>query len=188
MPVSINNTTLTFNDATTQTTAAVSYTGTRVQLFTSSGTFTVPAGITAVKVSASGGGGGGGGGGANGSPGGSSSFGSSVIAGGGSGGGRGFDNGVECVQNGPTAGGSSTNIPYNYSNFSLNSTRGNGGGGGGASGCGAGGGGTGSQGVGYVTGLTPGSNITVTIGAGGSGGGGTVVGQTGQAGVIAVEW
>ena len=189
MPVSINNTTLTFNDGTTQTTAASpsSYVGPRVQAFTSNGTFTVPAGVTAVKVSATGGGGGGGGT-SNGGAGGSSSFGGLVVGGGGAGGGRGFDNGTECVTATGPAGGASTNIPYQYSNFSLAGSRGNPGNGGAGSPsfCTGGGGGTGSQGVGYVTGLTPGANITVTIGAGGTaGGGGSTVGQPGA---IAVEW
>lgn len=62
MPVSINNTTLTFNDGTTQTTAASasSYVGIKSQVFTSNGTFTIPSGITALKVTLIGGGGGGG--------------------------------------------------------------------------------------------------------------------------------
>ena len=49
-----------FGDATTQTTAST-YIGGRGQVFTSSGTFTVPAGITAAKVTVIGGGGNGGG-------------------------------------------------------------------------------------------------------------------------------
>ena len=188
MPISINNTTLTFNDATTQTTAATAYVGPSVQSFTASGTFTVPTGITKVKVSAIGGGGGGGGGGANGGNGGASSFGSSVIAGGGGGGGRGFDNGIECTNNPTAANGASTNIPYYYSNFSLVGYYGSGGTPGGSSGCGALGGAQGSNGVGYVTGLTPGASITITIGGGGAGGTGGTAGTAGSAGAIAIEW
>ena len=60
MPISINNTTLTFNDATTQTTAGGPYSGQRGQVFASSGTFTIPTGVTAIKVTVCGGGGGGG--------------------------------------------------------------------------------------------------------------------------------
>jgi hypothetical protein len=56
MAVSISGTTLTFNDATTMTTAATAYPGPRSQLFTSSGTFTVPTGITSVLVTVVGGG------------------------------------------------------------------------------------------------------------------------------------
>ena len=57
MPITIGNTTVTFNDSTTQSSARV---GPGIQVFTSGGTFTVPAGITAVKVTVFGGGGGGG--------------------------------------------------------------------------------------------------------------------------------
>jgi hypothetical protein len=58
MPITINGTTgvITFPDATQQTTA---FTGTRAQIFTSTGTFTVPDGISSVKVTVIGGGGGG---------------------------------------------------------------------------------------------------------------------------------
>jgi hypothetical protein len=63
MPISFNNTTLTFNDATTQTTAAgpSAYLGLRGIVYTSSGTFTIPAGVTSFKATCVGGGGGGGG-------------------------------------------------------------------------------------------------------------------------------
>jgi len=61
MPVSINNTTLTFNDGTTMTTAAGAGAA-GAQLFTSNGTFTVPAGASNLTVYVLGGGGGGGGG------------------------------------------------------------------------------------------------------------------------------
>lgn len=107
MPVSINNTQIVFNDGTTQTTAASasSYIGDRGQVFTSSGTFTIPTGITALKV---------------------------TVAGGGGGGGSGNDNGE---------GGS---------------TGGTGGGGGGA--------------IKFLTGLTPGATLSVTVGAGGNSG------------------
>ena len=47
------------SNGTTWTSAAPAYVGNRGQVFTSSGTFTVPAGITAVKVTVIGGGGGG---------------------------------------------------------------------------------------------------------------------------------
>jgi hypothetical protein len=83
-----------------------SYAGISSQLFTSSGTFTVPTGITKVKITVVGGGGGGGG----------------------------------CV----------------------------------SSGCGETSGSLGGQGgisIAYVTGLTPGGTISVTVGSGGSGGG-----------------
>lgn len=62
MGTSLINTGVQFPDATVQTTAAVSssYTGGIGQVFTSSGTFTVPAGVTVVKVTVVGGGGAGG--------------------------------------------------------------------------------------------------------------------------------
>ena len=59
MSTSINNSGVTFPDATTQTTAATTstYVGAKGQVFTSSGTFTIPTGVTAVKVTVIGGGG-----------------------------------------------------------------------------------------------------------------------------------
>jgi hypothetical protein len=169
--------------------ASGSYAGISVQSFTASGTFTVPTGITRVKVSVAGGGGGGGGIN-NGGNGGTSSFGSFVIGGGGGFGGRGFDNGTECTTaaNGTTA--ASTNIPYGYSNLNLTrspdyGTGGNGGSGG--SGCGGNSGLNGGRGVGYVTGLTPGASITVTIGAGGTSGTGSGT-TAGVAGAVVIEW
>jgi hypothetical protein len=96
---------LTSNGTTWQSTAPpVSYVGPNAQVFTSSGTFTVPSNITAVKVTVIGGGGGGGG--AK-SPGGQ---------------------------------------------------------------CGGGGGGGAGAAVEWVTGLTSGGTVTVTVGAAGSGG------------------
>ena len=62
MAVTLGSTGITFPDATTQTTAAGASGFSSMQVFTSSGTFTVPAGITKVKVTVYGAGGGGGGG------------------------------------------------------------------------------------------------------------------------------
>lgn len=56
MGSSLNGTGITFSDSTSQASAR---TGPGYQLFTSSGTFTVPAGISTVKVTCIGGGGGG---------------------------------------------------------------------------------------------------------------------------------
>lgn len=125
MPVSINNTTLTFNDGTTQTTAASasSYVGGRGQVFTGNGTFTIPTGITALKVT--------------------------VVGGGGRGG---------------------ANTTYTPSGCGAY-TQYNSGGGGGSGGCA----------ISYLTGLTPGNTLAVTIGAGGtstSGGNSTVASGT----------
>lgn len=58
MSSSLNGTGVTFSDATTQASAWV---GCKGQVFTSSGTFTIPAGVTALKATVVGGGGGGGG-------------------------------------------------------------------------------------------------------------------------------
>ena len=90
-----------------------SYVGDRGQVFTSTGTFTVPDGVTAVKVT--------------------------VVGGGGGGGGTPSSSGT-----GHTGGG----------------------GGGGVS-------------IEYVTGLTPGGAVSVTVGAGGAGGTGNATGATG---------
>lgn len=63
MPITVSGTTITFNDSTTQTTAAVAGAsgGQFAQVFTSSGTFTIPTGVTGLYVEVVGGGGGGGG-------------------------------------------------------------------------------------------------------------------------------
>ena len=62
MPITVSGTSITFNDATVQTTAATSTatsSGTTFQAFYTSGTFTVPTGITKIQVVVFGGGGGG---------------------------------------------------------------------------------------------------------------------------------
>lgn len=99
MPTTLRNTDILFNDGTTQSTAA---SGTRGQAFTSSGTFPIPTGVTALKVSVVGGGGGGGG-------------------------------GTGCGISGYSGGGGGTSVVY-------------------------------------LTGLTPGNTISVTVGAGGTAG------------------
>jgi hypothetical protein len=57
----INSSGVTFPDATVQATAATasSYAGNKGQAFTANGTFTIPTGVTAIKVTVIGGGGGG---------------------------------------------------------------------------------------------------------------------------------
>jgi hypothetical protein len=61
MTITVSGTSITFNDATVQTTAGGPYTGARGQVFASSGTFTIPTGVSALKVTVQGGGGGAGG-------------------------------------------------------------------------------------------------------------------------------
>jgi hypothetical protein len=177
--------------------SAAGFVGHQGQLFTSSGTFTVPEGITKVKVSLTGGGGGGAGGhgsstvGGDGTDGGNTSFGTHVIN---NGGGKGFN------ANGGYASGTTgarTGVQYMQGVLTNNSTLiayGVGGAGGGSiDGLPSGGsGGTNYLFVGFVTGLTPGETITVTVGSGGSGGanggGGAGNGTAGTAGVCLVEW
>jgi hypothetical protein len=59
MTITVGGSTITFPDSTTQSTAGGPYVGQRSQVFTSSGTFTVPTGVTAVRVTIAGAGGGG---------------------------------------------------------------------------------------------------------------------------------
>ena len=191
-----------FGDGTTQTTAPIasSYSGVYRQIFTSTGSFTVPTGVTAVKVTAIGGGGGGGG--TTGGTGGTTSFGTYVSAAGGAGtassGLRGT--GGACTFSGVA---SSFAWPASYGNGIAGTggcvpTAGPGGtpgflpggpfptyGNGGAGDVGNGGGGAGGYGNATITGLTSGSSITVTVGAGGTGTGG---GSTAVSGLLIVEW
>jgi len=185
------------SNGTDWTSSTPGYAGANAQLFTSSGTFTIPTGVTALKVTLKGGGGGGGGGyapctasGGNGSAGGTTTF--STISQTGGGGGNGANN---------TGGGSAlgTNSGVLYVISSLSSAGYVAYGGGGAAGtagspCGVPGiaGATNYPAIGYLTALTPGGTISVTIGAGGAGGsaggGGGGAGGAGIAGVVLVEW
>lgn len=178
-----------------------------MQVFTSSGTFTVPAGITKVKATVIGGGGGGGAFDGTGGTGGTSSFGSFCSATGGTGGGPANSGQV------PGVGGSGSGGNINFtggratwfgiagaSALGFGPSCGQGGvngilyGGGGAgngdncngfSGGGGGGGGT----IEIISGLTPGGTVSVTIGGGGGGSGtGGNPGGSGAAGVVIVEW
>lgn len=168
-----------------QAIAAKSSGGIRGQVFTATGNFTVPDGVTAVKVRGCSGGGGAAGTGTNG---GTTSFGSYCSATGGMSGPNGGTGGV--------ATGGDINIAGGVRTASGGGLCGGSGlfGGGSASspatGYGNGGFYTGSHGGGggyferYITGLTPGDTIAVTIGAGGFASGS----YQGTPGICVVEW
>jgi hypothetical protein len=184
-----------------------SFVGARSQLFTSSGTFTVPAGVTAVKVLLCGGGGGGGGSsdyqpypGGQGGQGGTTSFGSFVTQTGAAGG-QGAKQPYPPAMGGINGGspGAIFQTADTYTNAAQTFRYGGNGLGGisygnnqptdGADGW------ITFLSISYLTGLTPGSNIAVTVGGGGSGGakGGYYApnendGGAGLAGVLLVEW
>ena len=108
MSIVVGTSSITFPDSTTQSTAAsVSIPGIAVQIFTSSGTFTIPTGVTSLKVYV-------------------------VGAGGGSGG---------CIKQ--------TSECYSAA---------------------GGGGGSGGYALQFLSGLTPGNTLSVTIGSGGTAG------------------
>jgi len=223
MTVTVGSTGITFNDSTVQSTAAVtsSYAGHRAQVFTASGTFTVPAGVTAVKVTLCGGGGGGSGMSnyavSTGGTGGTSSFGAYCSATGGAGGkssggiaaggtgsglivfpGNSTSGGVPGASCGTvygtvygvlggSRGGVNTASPYSFPGTGY----GNGGSGvNDTSGTypGYGGGGAGVVMAHYVSGLTPGSTVAVTVGGGGAGATGGFTGGAGSTGIVIVEW
>jgi hypothetical protein len=164
-----------------------------MQVFTSSGTFTVPAGITKVKVTVISGGGGGGGFSVNGGAGGTSSFGAFCSATGGGGGARrsvGGQPGVPGVGSGGNLNftGSSNNSALGYGAVSYSASLNGLGYGGGGAGGGDDPGGTGGCGGGtieIISGLTSGGTVSVTVGGGGSAGDSS---GAGSAGVVVVEW
>lgn len=159
-------------------------------IYRSSGTFTVPTGVTSVKVRGCGGGGGGGGGFALGSTdGGTTSFGSYCSATGGTSGNNGGTGGVATGGDINAAGGARTGAGGGLCGgtglFGGGSTPSP------VTGYGNGGfyekyhGGGGGYFERYVTDLTPGSSITVTIGAAGTAANGGVAGGPG---ICIVEW
>ncbi len=198
-----------------QAIAAKTIGGVRGQVFTSSGTFTVPTGVTSVKVRGCGGGSGGGSGGGDSQAGGTTSFGSHCSATGGIGANPGTGTGGDIN----LAGGKGGTTGATSGNTAAGGAVGGGCGGGGtpahylaaptgllggsghyaaaATGYGNGGGasysGWSSRQAGsaggyfekYITGLTPGSSITVTIGAAGDIG---YEGHAGAPGICIVEW
>jgi len=169
------------------------------QVFTSSGTFTVPTGVTSLKVTIIGGGGGGGsayqgGGTVTGGTGGTSSFGGYLSATGGTGGAGSNGN--------PLYGASGTNGTGGGSSFNSALAPLAYGGGAGAGGqqygyCGCSGGnvlvaqggsgGNGGVATGYIS-VSQGNIIAVTIGSGGTGAAYGTHGQSGSAGYCLVEW
>lgn len=210
MAITVSGTSITFNDSTTQTTAftgAGSSPGQSATAYTSAGsfTFTIPSGVTKIKVTVIGGGGGSAGylcGGINtGTSGGTSSVSSgsqgisTISATGGQAGGAGsvVNGGVGSGGTINAAGGrsySSTYIggatflsqPFPYDGASTGQygtggsffiNYGTGGGGGGMA-------------MTWLTGLTPGATLSVTVGAAGVGGSGTK--QNGGAGTVLFEY
>lgn len=206
-----------------------SITGTRGQTFTSNGTFTIPTGISSVKVTVIGGGGGGGAGANNrGSNGGTSSVASgtqsisTISATGGIGGyqynysesgivpiaecgvGSGGDLNIRGIVGSPSlgtrqagSGGSSSLFGGPYMPFGGDSAGTAGGAGTGTGGAGgslpesyvATGGGGGGTAVKYLTSLTSGNTLAVTIGSGGNGGSaGGRAGGAGGSGFVMFEW
>lgn len=189
----LTSTGITFGDATTQATAAV---GIRGQVFTSSGTFTIPTGTTAIKVTVVAGG--------------ASSAGvsgCSYVAGT-AGGTSSVASGTQTISTISATGGGTTPLNGNGnggvgSGGDIN-IRGGGGGNGGnggssmapnpgantgtfgsSAGNGSNIGGAGGTAIKYLTGLTPGGTLTVTRGAGGGAPGS---GYAGGDGVIIFEY
>lgn len=191
------------------------YSNSGALVFATSGTFTVPAGITKVYVEAWGGGGGGGGSSSgelyNGTSGGTTSFGSLLSATGGGGGGKGISGtggaggaggqGNSLGLNGG-AGGTGTCGYYDgeagISSLSVGGASGTsylmgagegagGAGGGNDYGCAGGGGGGGGFARAFLA-VTPGQQIAVSIGAGGLKAGGAGTQTSGKAGKLIVFW
>jgi hypothetical protein len=178
--------------------------GGRGQVFTSSGTFTIPTGITSLKVTVVGAGGGGSGNCSNGSSGGTSSVASgtqtisTISATGGaagqintsssgtSGSGSGGDANMSGGRGGASFGGGSLfgGQPWKDNNIGAQSGLAYGAGGTAAQANQVGGGGGGAA-IKWLTSLTPGNTLTVTRGAGGSGADG---GGGGANGIIIFEY
>lgn len=159
-----------------------------MQVFTSSGTFTVPTGITKAKVTVIGGGGGGSNGTpTNGGTGGTSSFGAYCSATGGTGN---WNPGAVGNAGGSGSGGDlnlegSRGFAVGQRGLSFYGLSYGGGGQGSTSGGSFGGGGGGGGAIELVTGLTPGGTVSVTVGAGGTAASGA---GAGTAGVVIVEY
>lgn len=174
---------------TVTSTVTSTYVGNRSQFFSANGTFTVPTGITALKVTLVGGGGGAGGrsyggnGAGNGGTGGTTSFGTYVSQTGSTGGGGDNNTAPTPAQgtNGGTPGATlvCTSMAGGALDTFMNAAKTVFYGGTGTSGNG---GTSNGYSISFLTGLTPGASVTVTIGAGGSGGSGADGGPSGSAG------
>lgn len=161
-----------------------------MNLFTTTGTWTVPAGVTKVKVTAIGAGGGGAGhtmtcgGGCwytwyNGSAGGASSLQGCSVQGGGGGGGVYGGTATEGTATGTIAIPGSGGIPSQVTPYAGSAGYGGGG---------APGGGGGGTGIGVCS-VTPGATLTVTVGIGGARSAGTTnPGVAGNAGWVLLEY
>jgi hypothetical protein len=170
------------------------YVGTNGQVFTANGTFTVPTGVTIVKVICAGGGGGGAGVITTGGTGGTSTF-STISASGGAGGGVGGAGGSGGGTSGSPNWGLTGNTGGNGNGCTLTGGAGgvaivpfgnySYGGRGVNSDVAGGGGGSGGYALKYLSGLTPGGTISVTVGGAGSAGTSAVAGS---AGYVWLEW
>lgn len=186
------------SNGTTWVSQTPNYVGHRAQVFTSSGTFTIPTGITALKVTVVGGGGAGnnvsmgtGASGGNSSVSSGTQSISTITGNGGAGGSHQTGGAGGSASGGDLIIGGEDAEPYAFSNWpgcSLFSTgrgvRGYGNGGQGANvDAPYGSGGGGGTAIKWLTGLTPGNTLTVTVGAGGGSGS-----LAGTAGVVVFEW
>jgi hypothetical protein len=182
----------------------------RGQVFTSNGTFTIPTGVTAIKVTVVGGGGGGaafpGGGGTGGTSSVSSGTQSitTISASGGAGGagtapgngGVGSSGSLNLRGDSGDNGNQGGVAPGSFFGGGGNASSVDGltgGGGRGVAAVSGGPGGAGGAAISFLTGLTPGNTLSVTIGGGGnrssySGCCGTVFSGFGGAGVVVFEW
>lgn len=166
------------------------------QVFTDNGTFTIPTGITKLKVTLIGGGGGSTGSGT--SPGSGTAGGNSTVAsgtqsittltaGGGSSGGGGGSGGTATNGDININGSSGSSVVSAPGQSIFYPGYGNGGA---LNNAGSGGGG-GASVIKYLTDLTPGNTLVVTIGSGGAGGAagcGGSAGASGSAGIVIFEW
>lgn len=202
MPATLNNTGVLFNDSTQQNTA---FLGSRATAYTSAGTFTftIPTGVTALKITVVGGGGSsnyitgsgccvvtnpGVAGGTSSVSSGTQSI-STISATGGAGEGAGIGNFSGGIGSGGTLnarggsgqvrfGGGSISVTGGASSLSFASFSA------GVLGAAAGAAGGGGCAIRFLTGLTPGNTLSITVAAGGAVG--TAI--PGGAGVVLIEW